>query len=183
MTTFRIRPALSTSASALRHVLGICRDGLRHATRIARRLADLRMACSISEALLRQNELERSSSMRFTGAPQTRFRRCESSRCAAPHRADDADQQTRADEPSNQVADPSAPKKLKMALAIAAPTTPSAIFNSNPVSLFMNCSASQPAIPPMIMAATNFWVSHGSSPWRGAALHPARPCAVMVNED
>src|SRR5208337_4992552 len=45
------------------------------------------------------------------------------------------------------------PKKLRMALAIAAPTMPSTIFISNPISLFMNCSASQPAIPPMIMAA------------------------------
>src|SRR4029077_12998919 len=45
------------------------------------------------------------------------------------------------------------PKKLKMALAIAAPTMPSTIFITNPISLFMNCSASQPAIPPMIMAA------------------------------
>jgi len=31
-----------------------------------------------------------------------------SSRCAAPYRADDPDQQTRADKPRNQVADPSA---------------------------------------------------------------------------
>src|SRR5436309_828733 len=45
------------------------------------------------------------------------------------------------------------PKKLKMALAIAAPTMPSTIFISSPILLFMNCSASQPAIPPMIMAA------------------------------
>ena len=37
-----------------------------------------------------------------------RVRRRASLRCAAPYRADDPDQQTRADEPSNQVADPSA---------------------------------------------------------------------------
>ena len=30
---------------------------------------------------------------------------------------------------------------------------PSTIFISKPISLFMNCSANQPAIPPMIMAA------------------------------
>jgi len=40
-----------------------------------------------------------------------------------------------------------------MALAIAAATTPSTMFINNPVSLFMNCSAGQPAIPPMMMAA------------------------------
>ena len=45
------------------------------------------------------------------------------------------------------------PTKLKMALEIAAPTMPSTIFIGNPISLFMNCSASQPAIPPIIMAA------------------------------
>jgi hypothetical protein len=39
-----------------------------------------------------------------------------------------------------------------MALAIAAPTTPSTIFISIPILLFMNCSASQPAIPPMMAA-------------------------------
>src|SRR5262245_1038249 len=42
---------------------------------------------------------------------------------------------------------------LKMALAIAAPTTPSTIFINSPISLFMNRSASQPANPPMMMAA------------------------------
>src|SRR5262245_34673498 len=40
-----------------------------------------------------------------------------------------------------------------MALATAAPTMPSTIFITSPISLFMNCSASQPATPPMIMAA------------------------------
>jgi hypothetical protein len=40
-----------------------------------------------------------------------------------------------------------------MALAIAAPTMPRMIFVSKPVSLFMKFSASQPASPPMIMAA------------------------------
>jgi hypothetical protein len=38
----------------------------------APRLAGLRMACSISGALLRLNKLERSSSMRFTGASSLR---------------------------------------------------------------------------------------------------------------
>src|SRR5271165_2134543 len=75
-----------------------------------------------------------------------------------------------------------------MALAIAAPTIPSTIFISNPISLFMSCSASQPAIPPMIMAAIQ---PISRSPMarllRVAALHPSFPCArpraVMVNED
>jgi hypothetical protein len=73
-----------------------------------------------------------------------------------PNRPDDPDKQDRADEAGNQVADPSPqddPKYLKMALAIAAPTMPSTIFMIIPMLLFMNCSASQPAIPPMMMAA------------------------------
>src|SRR5215467_9157599 len=40
-----------------------------------------------------------------------------------------------------------------MALATAAPTIPSTIFITSPISLFINCSASQPATPPMMMAA------------------------------
>src|SRR5271167_4553 len=80
------------------------------------------------------------------------------------------------------------PKKLKIALAIAAPTIPSTIFISNPISLFMNCSASQPAIPPMIMAAIQ---PISGSPmarllrWVQPCTHlsRARPCAIMVNED
>src|SRR6266446_6673129 len=40
-----------------------------------------------------------------------------------------------------------------MALAIAAPTMPSTIFMISPMLLFMNCSASQPAIPPIMIAA------------------------------
>jgi hypothetical protein len=40
-----------------------------------------------------------------------------------------------------------------LALAIAAPTMPSTIFMISPMLLFMNCSASQPAIPPTMMAA------------------------------
>jgi hypothetical protein len=40
-----------------------------------------------------------------------------------------------------------------MALATAAPMIPSTIFISSPMSLFMNCFASQPAIPPMMIAA------------------------------
>src|SRR5262249_52356354 len=40
-----------------------------------------------------------------------------------------------------------------MALATAAPMIPSTIFIKSPISLFINCSASQPATPPMIMAA------------------------------
>src|SRR5271166_6467161 len=75
-----------------------------------------------------------------------------------------------------------------IALAIAAPTIPSTIFISNPISLFMNCSASQPAIPPMIMAAIQ---PISGSPmarllrWVQPCTHlsRARPCAIMVNED
>src|SRR4029450_10532968 len=40
-----------------------------------------------------------------------------------------------------------------MALATAAPIIPSTIFIRSPISLFMNCSASQPATPPMMIAA------------------------------
>src|SRR5215470_17264398 len=45
------------------------------------------------------------------------------------------------------------PTKLKIAPATAAPTMPSTIFMETPMSLFMNSSASQPATPPIIMAA------------------------------
>src|SRR5262245_33808601 len=38
-------------------------------------------------------------------------------------------------------------------LATAAPTMPRTMFMTRPIWLFMNCSASQPAIPPMMMAA------------------------------
>jgi hypothetical protein len=51
-----------------------------------------------------------------------------------------------------------------MALPIAAPTMPSTILISKPVSLFMNCSANQPGIPPMIMAAAAIQPIAGSQP-------------------
>jgi hypothetical protein len=42
-----------------------------------------------------------------------------------------------------------------MALAIAAPTMPSTMFMISPRLLFMNCSASQPAILPTMIAVTS----------------------------
>src|SRR6266446_4171660 len=62
-----------------------------------------------------------------------------------------------------------------MALAIAAPTMPSTIFMIIPMLLFMNCSASQPAIPPMMMAAIQptpaLSMAHLLAKAHGAPLH------------
>jgi hypothetical protein len=68
----------------------------------------------------------------------------------------DPDQQDRADESGNQVAEPSPkvdPKDAQNEAGNRRPDLPSTIFISSPISLFMNCSASQPATPPMMMAA------------------------------
>ena len=63
-----------------------------------------------------------------------------------------------------------------MALATAAPMIPSTIFITSPVSLFMNCSASQPAMPrqPTRNAANDngcnpayLWIIHGPSSSNG----------------
>src|SRR5262245_21527818 len=45
------------------------------------------------------------------------------------------------------------PTMLNKALATAAPTMPSTTFIRSPILLFMNCSASQPALAPMMIAA------------------------------
>jgi len=73
-----------------------------------------------------------------------------------PYRPDDPDQQDRADEAGNQVADPPSQDDPEVAQNGAGNcSTDDAEHNIHdlPMLLFINCSASQPAIPPMIMAA------------------------------
>jgi hypothetical protein len=66
---------------------------------------------------------------------------------------------------------------LKIALATAAPTMPSTIFITSPMSLFMNCSASQPAIAPMMIAAIQPIVGSFM-----ACLLQRRACAIDIVE-
>src|SRR5271166_2525236 len=92
-----------------------------------------------------------------------------SSRCAAPYRADDPDQQTRADEPSDQVADPSAKGDAKKAENGAgnrrSDDAEHDIHHQSHITLHELLS--QPACNPADDNGgdpTNLWVSHGSSP-------------------
>jgi hypothetical protein len=76
----------------------------------------------------------------------------------AAERAGDSDYDASSDEAGKQITDPTA--KPNSQLATAAPMMPSTMFITSPIWLFMNCSASQPAIPPMMMAAIQpIWCS------------------------
>jgi hypothetical protein len=94
-TTFRIRPALSYV-------------GFATCLSMSRRPA----SCNTDSAAPRRSADclldQRGVLAAKRPPPGYRVRRRASLRCAAPYQADDPDQQTRADEPSNQVADPSA---------------------------------------------------------------------------